>query len=129
MNKMKAQFFILSAVAIVGILFFVSRWIEPLSLLDTSSIVFQEEPFVFNNIKEKAIETVNQSKDCEDLKFNLEEYSIFVKNYAREKLFLLDFSYSYDECIEGLPLDIVFNMTLKSKKIELASNFTVRWQT
>lgn len=129
MNRMKAQFFILSAVAIVGILFFVSRWVEPLSLLDTSSIIFREEPFVFNNIKEKAVETVNQSKDCEDLKFNLEEYNTFVKSYAREKLFSLDFKYSYGTCIKGSPLDVVFNMTLKSEKMELASNFTIRWKS
>lgn len=129
MNEMKAQFFILSAVAIVGILFLISRWMEPLSLLDTSSIIFREEPFVFNNIKEKAIETVNRSKDCEDLKFNLEEYSTFVKNYAQKKLLSLDFEYSYATCTNGLPLDIIFNITLKSEKMKLASNFTVRWKT
>jgi hypothetical protein len=90
-------------------------------------MVFQEEPFVFNNIKEKAISTVDQSKNCEDLKYNLEEYSNFVKNYAQDKLFHLDFIYNNTGCIDGSSFNITFNMTLKSEKTELVSNFVVGW--
>lgn len=123
LKSRKAQFFILSAVAIIGILYFLSRWLEPSSIIDTSSIVSMEEPFVFNNVKEKAVETVQNSKSCEELKYNLEEYNAFVENYAIEKNYIINLNYTYD-CFTK---DVDFNMKLTSTKASIESNFTAIW--
>ena len=81
-SSRKAQFILLSAFAIVTILFTVSRWIEPYTITETSSIPIREEFFIFNNIKEKAAEVVMKSKDCEDLIFNLQEYEDYVERLS-----------------------------------------------
>lgn len=122
LKSRKAQFYILSAVAIIGILYFLSRWLEPGTIVDTSSIALMEEPFIFNNIKEKANETVKSSKDCEELEFNLEEYKQFVDDYALEKNYLIDLNYSY-----SCPGIVDFKIKLVSTSMTIASNFSVNF--
>ncbi len=119
----KAQFFVLSAFAIISVLYLLSRWIEPSAVTDTSQIALVDEPFIFNNIKEKAEKVVQISKDCDDLKFNLEEYKQFVGNYAREKNYLLILTYTYPTCTSGITVN--FNMKLISTRMELSSDFSV----
>jgi len=125
LKSRKAQFYILSAVAIISVLYFLSRWLEPTSMVDTSSVALLDEPFVFNNIKEKAMEVVKVSKDCEELQFNLEEYKQFAENYALEKSYLLELFYTYPSCIPGT--DVNFKMKLISTRATIASNFSVTW--
>ena len=85
LKSKKAQFFVLSAFAIVSIIYFVSRWMEPYTIIDTSSVVSVEEPFIFNNIVEKANETIYTSKSSDDLQYNIQEYKNFVGGYASSK--------------------------------------------
>jgi hypothetical protein len=85
LKSKKAQFFVLSAFAIVSIIYFVSRWMEPYTIIDTSSVVSVEEPFIFNNIVEKANETIYTSKSSDDLQYNIQEYKNFVEGYASSK--------------------------------------------
>lgn len=85
LKSKKAQFFVLSAFAIVSIIYFVSRWMEPYTIIDTSSAVSVEEPFIFNNIVEKANETIYISKSSDDLQYNIQEYKNFVQDYASSK--------------------------------------------
>lgn len=119
----KAQFFVLSAVTIVVVIFFMSRWMEPYTIIDTSSALM-EEPFVFTNIKEKAIETVKTSKDCEDLKYNLEEYTIFVKDYVIRKNLNLNLDYRIVQPCDDNQLTTQFNMNMSSPRIFINSSFT-----
>jgi ABC-type antimicrobial peptide transport system permease subunit len=63
----KAQFFVLSAFTIVTILYFVSQWIAPYTIPDTSSVALMEEPYIFNNIIEKARSVVKSSQTCETM--------------------------------------------------------------
>ncbi|HKZ45613.1 MAG TPA: hypothetical protein VJ343_02815 [archaeon] len=81
----KAQFFIISAFTIVSILYFISRWMEPYTVIDTSSIASMEEPFIFNNLMDKTHEVIQNSKDVYDLKYNLQEFESFVKDYGITK--------------------------------------------
>lgn len=130
LKSRKAQFFILSAFVIVTVFYFVSQWIEPFTIIDTSSVVLMEEPFVFNNIKEKAIFAVNGSKSCEDLYYNLFEYKQFVENYALGKNLKLNFEYSKSPCFDEPPIFptvIEFKISLVSDKMVLASNFSATW--
>jgi len=121
----KAQFFILSALTIVTILYFLSRWLEPSTVIDTSSVALSEEPFVFNNIKEKTFDVVSSSKNCEELNFNLQEYKQVAENYALSKNYLVDFNYAYPSCFSGM--NINFTMKLTSTNMQLASNFSTTW--
>jgi len=122
LKSKKAQFFILSAVLIVSVLFMISNWIRPISILDTSSAVLMEEPFVFNNIKEKADETVQISANCEELRFNLEEFKNFTVDFTLRKNFNLDLSYTIDSC--GVSSrQVTFNITMTSPRMTINSNF------
>jgi hypothetical protein len=84
LSSKKAQFFLLSAFAIITTIFSLSQWIEPYTITDTSQIVFQEEIFLFNNIVEKANETIRLSTK-DELKYNLKEFKLFVEDYAARK--------------------------------------------
>lgn len=126
----KAQFFILSAFAIVSILLLVSGWISPYTVVDTSAVVLMDEPFFFNNIKEKAFLAVNQTKNCEDLRYNLDEYKDFVEQYALSKSMNLNFDYTLSPCFPEppkFPVVVEVNMQVRTPRINLQSNFTMKW--
>jgi len=124
-------------------LFFISRLFEPYTIVDTSKVAMMDEFFIFNNLKEKAIETVNSSRNCEDLEFNLEEYTQFVRDYVFEKgKLILEFSYPSPCCDEtvyekygdvckdippGTPAVVEFNMTLLSPNIKISDIFYGSW--
>lgn len=134
LKSKKGQFFVLSAFVIVSILYFVSRWMEPYTIIDTSQVVLIEEPFVFNNIKEKVEYAILGSKSCGELKYNLEEYKIFVESYAMEKGYDVDLNYSIANCPEEMvpappesPTVVVFNLTLKSPSAFMVSEFSCGW--
>ena len=122
----KGQFFLLTVFTIITILFFISLWIKPSEIIDTSQVVLSEEVFVFNNVKEKAIEVINSSKSCEDLIFNLQEFKRFVESYGLGKGFRIEFNYSQPNC-DSLPTLISINLSLTSPKYSLIKNFEVEW--
>jgi hypothetical protein len=130
-SKSKAQFFILSAFAIVSMLYLISRWMQPSGIIDTSQVALMEEFFVFNNVKEKAIQVVNESKSCEELKYNLDEYKNFVELYALEKgkLFLFWKLSSPCELPDGkeIPTVVVFDLNLSTPQIKIGSSFHETW--
>ncbi|MBI4009928.1 MAG: hypothetical protein HY361_01910 [Candidatus Aenigmarchaeota archaeon] len=128
LKSRKAQFFILSAFVIVSLLLLVSRWLEPLSIIDTSSATLSEEPFIFNNVKEKAVETVITSNTCGELRFNLEEYKNFIQEFSIAKNIKLSLEY---EVVDTIPepcnnnvLKTKFNISLESPSVFIRSNFT-----
>jgi len=127
-SSRKAQFFVLSAFAIVSILLLVSRWLEPVSIIDTSTVVLSEEGFVFNNINEKADTTVAISKNCEELKLNLEEYKNFIQEFSAAKNIKLKFEYdvvdTIDQPCDSNVLKTNFNITLESPTTFIYANFT-----
>lgn len=130
LKSRKAQFFVLSGFVIVSILYVVGRWIEPPTIVDTSVVARMEEPFIFNNIKEKAITTVTQSKNCEDLVYNLDEYKSFVEKYLSAKKLNLNFVYSVSPCFSNMPFfpEVAeVKMQLQSPNANLFSNFTMYW--
>ena len=129
-RKRKAQFFVLSAFAIVSLLYIISSWIQPFTIIDTSAIILMKEPFIFNNLKEKAISTVNISKSCDDITYNLDEYQNFVQSFATGQNLNLTYNYSISPCLVGLPpfpLLVAMKMELNQSKVDLASNFTAGW--
>jgi hypothetical protein len=99
---------------------------EPYTIIDTSSVVLAEEPFVYNNVKEKIIYTVNTSKSCEDLTYNIEEFKLFVAEYLSLKNYKFDFNYTMSSCSTP-PVSVAANLTLRSPKMDIASNFTIIW--
>lgn len=123
----KGQFFILTSVAVVTILFFVSRWIGPLTELDTSSIVLSEELFTFDNIKEKAGDVVKNSESCEELDYNIQEYKNFIENFAREKNYRITFDSSISPCSEVSSSVVEFTLRVFSSKVDARGNFFFTW--
>jgi len=124
-SSRKAQFFVLSAFAIVSVLYFVSKWMEPYTIIDTSAVALREEPFIFNNVKEKAVEIVKNSKDCEDLAYNLDEYKNFVKDFSSIKNLDLNFSYTITNPCNSNLLETSFDIRLVSPTVKLGSSFVV----
>jgi len=134
MKSKKGQFFVLSAFVIVTILYFISRWMEPYTIIDTSQVALIEEPFIFNNIKEKVEYAILGSKNCVELNYNLEEYKFFVESYAYEKGYDADLNYTIANCPEEIvpapptsPTVVVFNLTLKSPLVFMVSEFSCGW--
>ncbi len=98
LKSRRGQFFILSTFTIVSILYIVSRWVEPFTIVDTSSAALQDAPFIFNNIVEKLILTINSSKSCDDLTNNLDEYINFVNKFALEKSYVININCQILSC-------------------------------
>lgn len=122
LKSRKAQFFLLSAFAIVTTIFYISQWIEPYTITDTSSIVMRNDFFIFNNIVEKAKETVALSRSCEELQFNLEEYKLFVRNFASFEAFDLVFDYGIVSC-SSAGATVSFNISLRSPSSYIKKSF------
>ncbi len=130
LRNRKAQFFVLTAFTLVTLFFLISNWIQPFSIIDASAVVLSEEPFIFNNIKDNARKTVETSKSCEELKFNLEEYESFVKTFGLRKN--LDISLIYSQpssnCESSGSTVINFKITLSSSSMSLSSEFDATWR-
>ncbi len=128
LRSRKAQFFVLSAFIIVSILLLVSRWLEPLSVVDTSFAALAEEPFLFNNIKEKAVTTVSSSRNCDELQFNLDEYKNFIQEFSATKNIKVDFDYEVVQpCVDSI-LETKIHLSLESPSAFVNSDFVSRKQ-
>lgn len=124
----KAQFFILSAFVIVSIVYVISKWLEPYTIIDTSEIVLREETFVFNNIVEKTDEAIESTKSYGDLSYNLQEYRSFVKDYASQKNFALTLDYGMVPTIGDIPTGVSMScIRIKSPKMTLENAHVVNW--
>lgn len=129
-KRRKAQFFILTGFAMVTVFYFISQWLEPFTIIDTSQVPLMDEVFIFNNIKEKTKTVVSDSKTCADLTYNLEEYRNYVVNYAFSKGYRLDFNYLPTPCNPNFPVPLYYvriNMTLQSPRATLTSIFAYQW--
>lgn len=121
----KGQFFVLSAVAVVTILFFVGRWTGPSTQIDTSSIVLLDEFSTFDNIQQKTSDVIKGSESCEDLAYNLQEYKNFIGNFARDKNYKISFEYSVPSC--GASATVNVYLTVASENVNAQKAFTVNW--
>jgi hypothetical protein len=126
----KAQFLVITAFVIVSIFYLVSKWMQPYTIPDTSEIVLAEEPYVFNNIKEKALTVVNTSASCDELVDNLDEYKAYVEDYAFRKL-IVYFDYSLETpCYEAspeFPVLVLFDIKIQSQGMAAADRFYGYW--
>ena len=110
----KAQFFILTTVMVVGVFFTLSKYVNEYSFIDTSESVEGAEVFMFENIKEKAIETI-QISNVTNVDARLSSYESFVEKMVADKGYTLEFEYRINSGIAS------FNMTLMSEKYILNS--------
>ncbi len=127
-NVRKGQFFVLTTVAVVTILFFVGRWTGPLTQVDTSEIVLSDELFTFDNIKEKTNTVIKNSENCNELNYNLQEYKNFIDNFAREKNYKITFAHVSTPCDPELG-GAITEVTLKivSDKVDAKGTFSISW--
>ncbi|MEM5834497.1 MAG: hypothetical protein QXQ69_01450 [Candidatus Aenigmatarchaeota archaeon] len=125
LKSRKAEFFVVSTVAIVSIIFILSKYMGPQSLVDTSSVVL-DEPFIFDNIVEKAQETVRKSENCEDLAYNLDEYKNFVESFYAKKNIKVEINYTILSPCEDSVLRTRFNIQLLSTNVRMGKEFEFR---
>ncbi|TAL48366.1 hypothetical protein EPN87_00695 [archaeon] len=126
----KAQFFILSALTIVALMYLMGRWINASTIPDTSSTAVNSAPFIFNDIIEKTLQTVKLSTDCLELTYNMQEYSTFVKDFAAKNGYDLRYDYTIAPPCSGADKTsrtLVFNVTMSSSSMVVAKNFTSPW--
>lgn len=121
LKSRKAQFFVVSTVAIVSIFFILSKYMGPQTLVDTSSAVLNE-PFIFDNVVEKASKTVEISENCEELYYNLDEYKNFVESFYGKQNIKIDLNYTYT-CNGGMKVN--FDIQLTSPKVTMRKLFVV----
>ncbi|MFH1622986.1 MAG: hypothetical protein ABIA12_00485 [Candidatus Aenigmatarchaeota archaeon] len=128
----KAQFLVITAFVMVSIFYLVSKWMQPYTIPDTSEIVLAEEPFVFNNVKEKALYLVNTSSSCEELVYNLQEFKSYVEDYAFRKL-IVYFDYTLETpCYTEdpdfpFPVLVLFDIRVQSQTLKAADKFYGYW--
>ena len=129
-NFKKGQFLIITSLVMVTIFYLVSRWMDPFTIPDTAQIILQEEPFIFNNIKDESLQLVNKSKSCEVLIQNLNEYETYLEDYAFKKL-IVYFDYTLETpCLEGVPdfpTLVLFDIKMEAQNIKLANKFYGYW--
>jgi hypothetical protein len=120
LSNRKAQFFILTTVVIVGVFYTLSKYINPYAFVATSEPIIGGEESFFDNVKDKAIKTVNVgSRDNNGLRNDLETYKKFVVNISSEKGFDLTFNYNVGSTTVNV------TMILVSQKTTLSSKFTI----
>jgi hypothetical protein len=122
LKSRKAEFFVVSTVAIVSILFVLSKYMGPQTFVDTSSAVLNE-PFIFDNIIEKAKETVRISKNCEELAYNLDEYKNFVEKFFIKQNIKVEFNYTILEPCIDTELRTSFTVQLLSSRVRMSKTF------
>jgi len=129
LKSRKAQFYIVSVVGIVTILYAIGKSLTTSTIVDTSELALRNDHFVFNNIVEKTLVTLNASKSCEDLRFNLEEFkSIVIRAFAPE--FRVEYDYRIISCNDATrSATVSFSITLYSINSEIGTAFTknINW--
>jgi plastocyanin domain-containing protein len=124
--KFKGQFFILSAFVMVTIFLLLSQFIQPSIVYDTSLIVQADEAFIFNNIKEKSEEIVSISKNCNELRFNLEEYRNFVERFVTQKNIQLTYDFDIRSPCSDSQMITDFAIEMKSPRASAEATFTAQ---
>ena len=127
LKSKKAQFYIISVVGILTILYTIGKSLTSYTIIDTSEVALRNDFFVFNNIVEKTLVTLNVSKDCEELKFNLEEFKqVVTKAFAPH--FRVEYNYTIASCT-STSANVNFNITLYSINSEIKTSFTktINW--
>ncbi|MEM5815743.1 MAG: hypothetical protein QXL14_01725 [Candidatus Aenigmatarchaeota archaeon] len=122
LKSKKGQFFILSTISLIIILSAISRILSFSNIPSTYEVVFRNEFLAFNNIVSKSIKTVDISRDCEDLNFNLEELKKIIKDTY--EIFHIDFEYSIENCNQSF-VNVSFRITLKSQVSEMGTEFNI----
>lgn len=114
----KAQFFLLTAVIIIGFFYTISKYITPTSFIDTSKYATSGEIFFLNNVRDKAIKTVQISQP-DDLQNNLMTYKSFVEDVAKNNGYILLFNYNNTTTTVGI------NILLQSERMTITSDFII----
>lgn len=131
-SSSKAQFFVLGAFSMVTFLFFLSQWLKPTLILDPSSIILRDEVFLFNNLKQKSLQVIEQAKTCRELRYNLQEYGNFIERVVAAKGKLLFYYELVTPCElpggEDIPALVKLNLTLSAPNLFLSSEFYETWQ-
>ena len=120
----KGQMFMVIVVAVAITLILARAFMNKEAYIKTYEFAFNDEPYFFNNVIEKFIQTIDES-ECIELEDNLKLYTNFVRKVASKMGYSLQISYRvvYLSGTCGV-LDASFR--LASSKAVLTSTFSYR---
>ncbi len=107
-SNFKAQFIMLSVVAIVSVLYLFSLWAQPTDIVDLSSQILVDEYFLMQNMANN-LRYITHIDDCEVLNYSLQEYIQFVKGFAKEKNIRIDIDHNFSNCNQKI---VEYNITI-----------------
>jgi hypothetical protein len=104
---------------IVGVFFTLSKYVSQYSLIDTSEAAEGAEVFMFENIKEKAIKTVQISNVT-----NIEDRIIIYRDFVEEMVSERGYTLSLNYLIDPVTDTITISMDFMSERYSLTSTFS-----
>ncbi len=116
-SKFKAQFIMLSVVAIVSVLYLFSLWARPADVIDLSSQILVDEYFLMQNMANN-LKYITSIDDCEVLNYSLQEYIQFVKGFAKEKNIRVDLFHNFSNCSQKT---VEYNITIYTPNRNISS--------
>ena len=120
-SNFKAQFIMLSVVAIVSVLYLFSLWAKPSDILDLSSEVLVDEYFLMQNIGNN-LKYITEIDDCELFNYSLQEYIQFLEEFGREKNINIQILHNFSDCNQQ---NIEYTITIYSPGRNISSKLTV----
>ncbi len=114
-NK-KAEFFVVGAISIVVIFYFLSKLLAPYNMLDASKYYTGDEVYFFTNVYEKLEKAYNISY-CEEVQQTFQTYKEFVEKVANDRGYHLAIDYTFLGC------DVTGRIILESPRIRLERSF------
>ncbi|MEM5831582.1 MAG: hypothetical protein QXO40_05260 [Candidatus Aenigmatarchaeota archaeon] len=117
---MKGQFFILTAVFIVFILYSLFLYLQQFSSMDVATYLYSDEIILMRNLFEKIHELNKSIETCAEFRYFSKDFLETVKNSYKNKLIKLDYSITMIN-----PCNNIFSIDVFSPKINLSLNFQI----
>ncbi|MCS7123510.1 MAG: hypothetical protein RMJ17_02985 [Candidatus Aenigmarchaeota archaeon] len=117
---MKGQFFVLTTVVIVFILFSISLYLQQFSTMDLASYLSIEEPVLMSNIVGKLYELNKSVETCSEFRYFSKDFLETVKKSYRNKLIKVDYYFSMAPVCNNF-----FTITIYSPRINISNSFYI----
>ncbi|MEM5811692.1 MAG: hypothetical protein QXJ14_04205 [Candidatus Aenigmatarchaeota archaeon] len=117
---MKGQFFILTAVFIVFILYALFLYLQQFSSMDVAIYLYSDEIILMRNLFEKIYELNKSVETCAEFRYFSKDFLETVKNSYKDKLIRLDYNITMANYCNN-----TFSIDVASPKINLSSTFQI----
>lgn len=127
----KVQFMTLTSILVVGILLMIYFNINKMIFIDLSQYI-PEYVLLIKNIREKLLEIVRLSKNCEEFKYNIEEFSKILEK-LRNFGYYISIDVRISPCqfpynIQDFPTTSEIEIKFSDGKVLYSEVFTIGWK-